>query len=341
MDGGRRLLQPLKEALSPSASARPAPAGGGRHADAYGLRSPAQDPYADEAFAERSQRRAPRRLSRRSRRIGYLLSLATRRGAGMAMAISLLAGTSVYGAVRGGQYDAFVTEYGSPPDLIARALGLRLDAITISGQRELSAQEILESAGISDRNSLLLLDAHAVRERLKAMPLIKDADVRKLYPDRLMIEVAEREPYALWQKDGQVVIISADGTVIDVMRDQRFADLPFVVGEGANARVSEFMKILEASSDVRSRVRAGVLVAGRRWNLKLNSGIDVKLPEAEPTAAAATLARLQREGRILEKDIVTIDMRMQGRVVARLSEEAAAARAEAQAKKPRGKGGTT
>ena len=124
-------------------------------------------------------------------------------------------------------------------------------------------------------------------------------------------------------------------------RDQRFADLPFVVGDGAQARVGEFLKILEASSDLRGRIRAGVLVSQRRWNLKLNSGIDVKLPEIDPAGAAATLARLQREGRILEKDLIAIDMRQPGRVVARLSEDAAAARAEALSRKPRGKGGTT
>ena len=90
-----------------------------------------------------------------------------------------------------------------------------------------------------------------------------------------------------------------------------------------------------------SHVRAGVLVSERRWNLKLNNGVDVKLPETDPAAAAASLARLQREGRIIEKDIVAIDMRMPGRAIARLSEDAANARAEALARKPKGKGGTT
>ncbi len=317
----------MKEMISPFAPVRPAFAGD----DAR---------FGATAYAELPER-SPRRLARRRNRMKFLLALATRRGVGLALATLLLSGTFVYGAVRGGQYEQFIAENGSPSDLLARAFGLRLDAITISGQRELSVNEILDTAGISGRNSLLLLDAHDVRERLKAMALIKDADVRKLYPNRLMIEVTEREPYALWQKDGQVVIIAADGTAIDVMRDQRFADLPFVVGDGAQARVGEFLKILEASSDLRGRIRAGVLVSQRRWNLKLNSGIDVKLPEIDPAGAAATLARLQREGRILEKDLIAIDMRQPGRVVARLSEDAAAARAEALSRKPRGKGGTT
>ncbi len=317
----------MKEMLSPFAASRPAYAGD----DAR---------FGGPIYAELPER-APRRKLRRRTRMGFLLRLAAKRGAGLVLATLFLSSTFVYGAVRGGQYQDFIAQNGSPADLFARAVGLRLDAITISGQKELTPVEILEAAGISGRNSLLLLDAHEVREKLKAVPLIKDADVRKLYPNRLMIEIVERAPYGLWQKDGQVVIIAADGTAIDVMRDQRFADLPFVVGEGANKRVSEFLKILEAAGELRSHVRAGVLVSERRWNLKLNNGVDVKLPETDPAAAAASLARLQREGRIIEKDIVAIDMRMPGRAIARLSEDAANARAEALARKPKGKGGTT
>ena len=341
MDGGRRVLQPLKEALAPSASARPAYAGAGWSTAAPAFQPRIEQTFDDDGFANRPTRPMMRRMSRRRRRAGFLLSLVSRRGAGLFMASTLLLGTILFGAIRGGEYDTFVAQYGSPPDLLARAVGLRLNAITISGQRELSAAEILEAANISDRNSLLFLDAHAVRDRLKAVALVKDVDVRKLYPDRLMIDVTEREPYALWQKDGQVDIISADGTAIDVMRDQRFADLPFVVGNGADARVGEFLKILDAAGDLRSRIKAGVLVSERRWNLKMASGIDVKLPEIDPIPAAATLARLQREGRILEKDILSIDMRVPGRVVARLSEDAGAARAETLSRKSRGKGGTT
>ena len=73
--------------------------------------------------------------------------------------------------------------------------------------------------------------------RLETAPLVKQASVRKLYPNHLVIDLVERAPYALWQKDGQVNIVAADGAVIDQMRDQRFASLPFVVGEGANERL--------------------------------------------------------------------------------------------------------
>ena len=81
---------------------------------------------------------------------------------------------------------------------------------------------------------------------------------------------------------GQVNIVSADGAVIDQMHDQRFASLPFVVGEGANERLPEFAALLAAAGELGPKIRAGVLVADRRWNLKMTSGVDVMLPEINP-----------------------------------------------------------
>ncbi len=80
-------------------------------------------------------------------------------------------------------------------------------------------------------------------------------------------------------------------------------------------------------------------MAGRRWTLKVDNGIDVRLPEQGASAALARLARLEREHKLLDRDVIAIDLRMADRVVVRLTEEAAASRAEAMKKKPtRGKG---
>jgi cell division protein FtsQ len=157
--------------------------------------------------------------------------------------------------------------------------------------------------------------------------------VRKLYPNHLLIDLVERAPYALWQKDGKVSVVAADGAPIDAMTDSRFADLPFVVGEGANERLPEFTALLAAAGELGPKVRAGVLISNRRWNLKMTSGVDVMLPETHPEAAVATLVRLQRQSRVLDRDVISLDLRLQGRMFARLTEDAAAARVAVHPKK--------
>ena len=174
-----------------------------------------------------------------------------------------------------------------------------------------------------------------MRERLIRVPLIASASVRKLYPNEIVINQVEREPAALWQKNGEISVIAADGTVIDTMRDDRYATLPLVVGDDANTKLSEYLGLIAAAGTLGDRIRAGTYVSGRRWTLKLD-GVDIRLPETGSAEALARLVKLERDARILEKDVIAIDLRMPDRVVVRLTEEAAAARTESQKKTKKG-----
>ena len=251
----------------------------------------------------------------------------------IALTVAVLLGAGLLGAERGGQLDAVTAQYGGVGDWIACTLRLGVRMVTVSGATHMSERKILAIAGVDDKKSLPFFDVAQARARLEAEPLIKQASVRKLYPNQIVIEIVERTPYAVWQKDGDVRAIAADGAPIDEVNDGRYADLPFVVGEGANGRVREFVALLDAMDELKPRVEAGVLVDQRRWNLRLKSGIDIKLPESDPEAAIAELLILQRQSRILEKDVLALDFRVPGRVFARLSEEAAAAWADGHAAK--------
>jgi cell division protein FtsQ len=259
-------------------------------------------------------------------------------GTATCFSLALFVAVGAYGAMKGGHYAAFVGKEGELADVLAKALGFSIKAVTISGERELKEQDILTVAGIRPQNSLLFLDVAKIRERLKRLPLVKEAAVTKLYPNRLLIEIEERQPFALWQCDGELKIVAADGVPLAAVHDKRFVHLPFVVGPGANENLGQYMALLDAAGDLRERIVAGVRVAGRRWTLKTASGIDVLLPETEPEAALATLAELQRAYHMLDKDILSLDLRQPGRLVARLTEDAAAERAAALASKTKAKG---
>ncbi len=273
------------------------------------------------------------RASRGSFRFRLPLDRPPPLGLEIALTLLVLAGAAGYGAIRGGQFDALVARHGGVGDVAARALGFGVDIVTVSGAAHMTERRILAIAGISDKDSLPFFDVAAARARLEDDPLVKQASVRKLYPNQIVVDIVERTPYAVWQKDGQLKAIAADGAPIDDVRDSRYVGLPFVVGEGANARAAEFAALLTHLEELRPRVEAGVLIGERRWTLKLKNGMDVKLPEADPQAAIATLLRLQREQRILDKDVLALDFRAPDRVFVRLTEEAAAAWAEAHAPK--------
>jgi cell division protein FtsQ len=246
----------------------------------------------------------------------------------IALTLFVLLGAALLGAERGGQLDWVAADANHAGDWVARSLGLGVAEVTVSGTTHLSEARILAIAGIDASRSLPFFDVAQAKARLEANPLVKQASVRKLYPNQVVIDIVERTPYAVWQKDGDVSAIAADGAPIDEVADDRYAGLPFVVGDGANARVREYVGLIDAMDELKPRVEAGVLVGQRRWNLRLKSGVDVKLPENDPQAAIAELLTLERQSRILEKGMLALDFRVPGRVFVRLTEDAATAWAE-------------
>jgi cell division protein FtsQ len=264
---------------------------------------------------------------------GPTLSLRVPRGVGIAAAFALVLASAAYGTVRGGHVAEVMEQLTDLRDALANVAGFRITSIALAGERRLSREEILDTAGVTARTSLLFLDAAETRARLKANPWIAEATVLKLYPGRLHIGITERDAFALWQRDGKVEVIAEDGTVVGPYSSQplgqAFAKLPLVVGAGAETRAKDFLTLLDKYPSIRGQLQAAVLVAERRWNLALNNGIEVRLPEAGVEPALDLLVKLDRDDKMLTRDIAAIDLRLSDRVTVQLSEEAAAARAEA------------
>jgi cell division protein FtsQ len=279
-------------------------------------------------------------FSRASRRLTLPLAhLHLPRFAGISLFLSFVLAAGVYGAVRGGHIAEIAAAIKDTADSAANAAGMRIATVSLSGQRQVSREEIFAAAGVTDHSSLLFLDVGDARARLEAIPWVAEATVRKFYPDRLQITITEREPFALWQINGKVQVIAADGTVLSNRIEPRLASLPFVVGPGAALAARDFLAVLDAYPAIRDQVRASILVAERRWNLRLKSGLDVRLPDANVEAALDTLARLDREKALLTRDITAVDLRLSDRVTVRVSDAVAQAREEAIKKATKKKGG--
>ena len=270
------------------------------------------------------------RALRLVRRCGdTLFALKVPRGAGASAAAMLLLASTFYGVAKGGHGPVIAAQIQDICDTAANSVGFRISEIALAGEREVSREDILSLAGVTGRSSLLFLDAAQTRNRLMSNPWIAQAAVLKLYPNRLRIEIKERKAFALWQKAGRVSLIAADGTVLETFVPQRFASLPLVVGDGAEHAAQTILDLLKRYPAIAKSVEASVLVAERRWNLHLKNGVEVLLPEREPAQALTMLVDLDREKKLLARDIVTVDLRLPDRVTVRQSDAAAAAREEA------------
>lgn len=270
------------------------------------------------------------RTLRTARRwLNAIIEFPVPRGAGSAATAMLLLASASYGAVKGDHVADITAQVQDIANQAAIVAGFGITEVALTGTQEVSRDDILSLAGVNGRSSLLLLDAAKMRAGLLANPWIAEATVLKLYPSRLRIEIKERAAFALWQKAGLVSLISADGIVLEPHVPQRFAALPQLVGAGAEKSGRDFLNLLARYPDIADTVVSCVLVAERRWNLRLKGGIDVLLPERETERALTTLVDLNRTKKLLARDIVAVDLRLSDRIIVRQSDAAAAVREEA------------
>jgi len=211
--------------------------------------------------------------------------------------------------------------------------GFQVRNVLVEGRVETRASDILAALDAERGSPLLAIDVAGAKARLESLPWIKSAEVERQMPSTLRVRVEERKPFALWQVGQRLSVIDREGVVIVKDNVARYADRPLVVGEGAELRASEILDLVASEPDIRNQVDAAVLVSGRRWNLRLKGGIEVRLPEEGMDAAWHRLARMARETGLLSRAVTAIDLRQPDRVVVRLTPEAA--------KTPQGPGEST
>lgn len=198
-------------------------------------------------------------------------------------------------------------------------LGFTVERVLADGRQETTSGDVLAALNVRIGQPILGIDLVAARERLLALPWVESATIERELPDTLHVRIEESTPLALWQNEGKLLLISRSGKIIDDRRVDRFPGLLLVVGPDAPAKAAQLLDMLATQPQLRQRVTAAVRVGGRRWNLRLDNGIDVKLPEENSQAAWTELARLEQAYGLLARDLTVIDLRLPDKLVVRVA----------------------
>ena len=170
--------------------------------------------------------------------------------------------------------------------------------------------------------SSLDIDVEVLRLKVELIDLVESASVRLTSNGLVEVDVNIRKPVAIQRLGTQLMLIDARGIKVDevLSRSQRL-DLPLLVGKGAEKCVDEALHLLLEIKDLVSRVRGLVRVGERRWDVILNRGQVILLPEKNPLNAIRKIISLQEGQKILDRNISYLDFRNINRPVLGLSEE--------------------
>lgn len=263
----------------------------------------------------------PRALRRPARSLAHLFSGNARspRYANAALVLGLLCATGLYGSVLGGHVPTIV-------QAATAASGFALTTVNVAGNRQTSEIDILDAIGLNGHTSLIGFDAEAAREKIAMLPWVASATVRKVYPATLDVIIGELQPFAIWQHGSELTIVDREGGAIGPYPGVGLRSLPLIVGYGAAEHASDFIARVAAYPDIARHVVGYVRVADRRWDLRLDSGVTVMLPDEGEAGALAELVAIDRAEGVLARDVETVDLRLSDRIAIRLSVDAAKAR---------------
>ncbi|NDV01392.1 cell division protein FtsQ/DivIB [Pseudoroseicyclus tamaricis] len=164
------------------------------------------------------------------------------------------------------------------------------------------------------------IDLGGLKEEITALTAVKEARLRVQTGGTLRVDVTQRRPVAIWRHVDGLRLVDADGVLTGMVPNRTDRpDLPLIAGDGARESTVEAMALFAAAEPIMPRVRGLVRMGERRWDLVLDRGQRILLPEEGAVPALERVLALHEAQRMLDLDIVVVDMRSAARPTVRLS----------------------
>lgn len=257
------------------------------------------------------------RARRKWRRIATILVVS------LTLLLVIAAASGGVWAVQSGAASTLVERLQSAVLDMTVEAGLTIEEILVVGRRETKRSNLVSAIDARRGDPILGFDPSTARQRILDLGWIADASVERRLPGTILVRLVERKPIAIWQRNGQFALVDGDGIVIGDSNVGDRRDLTLIVGAEAPRHALTLLAMLHTHPQLMDRVAAAIRVADRRWNLRFDNDIDVRLPEENPQAAWDRLAELQAQHKLLERDIIAIDLRVPERLVVRMRPAAA------------------
>ncbi|KAF0675461.1 cell division protein FtsQ/DivIB [Profundibacterium mesophilum] len=181
------------------------------------------------------------------------------------------------------------------------------------------AREIGALLGIRFPVSSFDLDLGEMQRTIAALDAVEAASLRVRPGGQLQIDVRERHPAIIWRSADGLELLDRRGHRVKTVEGREMRpDLPLMAGEGAGARTAEALELVATGALLSSRMRGLARIGDRRWDVILDRGQRILLPERNPVGALEQVIAMQQAQDLLGRDVVQVDMRMARRPTVRM-----------------------
>lgn len=197
------------------------------------------------------------------------------------------------------------------------AAGLGISQVSVTGQRYTLDRDVFDALDLPNVKTFADLDSAAALKRIERLPWVDKAQITRVYPASLTIEIRERLPYAQWRRGDRNFLIDATGRVLGPIAANQTWDLPLVSGEGASAEAPLLLTAIARYGEIGRAFGYAERIASRRWSVVLKNGSRIELGADRDHEGLAQVAANSELRRALAGPPVVVDVRTPGRIAVR------------------------
>ena len=153
---------------------------------------------------------------------------------------------------------------------------LQIKKITIENNKIIKDKEIKEKLSFLYETNFFFLRTKKIEKKLREIQFIESYQIKKIYPNNLIIKITEKKPIAIIQKSKQKKYFTVRGDLIDFRKIKKFEDLPTVFGDGKS--FSTFYMNLKNINFPFKEIKTFYLFESKRWDLLTLKNQLIKLP---------------------------------------------------------------
>ncbi|MFV0431564.1 MAG: cell division protein FtsQ/DivIB [Alphaproteobacteria bacterium] len=218
---------------------------------------------------------------------------------------------------------------------ITKAIGVRLESVQLVGYEvrdqddnilngddlSIPKDEILEALGLSNIEAgeypLMALDPKRLRTQLEQLSWVQAAAVQRVLPNTIRIHIVPRSAFVMMQKGKDISMLDSFGNSLPMQKGDLERKLLRITGKGSFDASLELINILAEEPKLLDKIKLAERISERRWNIYLNNGLLVKMPEHDELKAWKKLAELSSQEDLFNRAVNLVDLRYEDHLVVR------------------------
>jgi cell division protein FtsQ len=181
--------------------------------------------------------------------------------------------------------------------------------LIILGNRYINSKSLIHELDANLNSAENKNDLSLISNVLKKKKLIKKFIITKTSENLLTIKIEEKNIIGLTKIKNSNYLIDEFNNLIEEKITPKLFHLPFFNGKNSYKNANVILSLIR-KSDVSINYISFSFIDNRRWNINLNNGVKILLPETNIIDTLKLLKKIDSEHNILKGNFIEIDLRI-------------------------------